>query len=339
MLESIACGGLAASLLVFLLSTRQFPLAVRAAIWLAGVLILIGAAICATAWKGHFGLLQMLGDALQGGDLIARAAPRDLPSMAGALAPLIDVFLPFAGLLGVISLVAFTPGEAVEKLVRPLMIAMIGAIGGAFLALLIVASGLAGDLNRRVYIQPAEAISVYDGDTIRMDDMSLRLTGIDAPERTQSCITYDKLTKPCGEEARRNLQRLIQGAVLVCDPPPAVQVGQEPAESFGRPIMRCFAKNKDGRQTDLSKQMIEDGYAAPFPEGAPDDYAQAFTRAQGERKGMFDTCTLAPWVWRNDAAARRLFEAENPTLLSGAATMGYCAFFAAGSATSPETAP
>ncbi|HVY03147.1 MAG TPA: hypothetical protein VG983_05780, partial [Caulobacterales bacterium] len=75
MLESIACGGLAASLLIFLLSTRQFPLAVRAAIWLAGLLILIGSAICAVAWKGHFGLLQMLGDAAQGGDLIARAAP------------------------------------------------------------------------------------------------------------------------------------------------------------------------------------------------------------------------------------------------------------------------
>lgn len=326
-MEWIAGGALAVSLLVFLLSTRQFPLPYRAAIWLTGLLILIGAGICAAAWPGHFGLIAMLQDAVQGGGLMARAVPADLPSIGAAIAPLVDVFLVFAAILAVFSLLAFTPGEAMEKIMRPLIVAAVGALGGALVALVIVATGMAGYIKHRIYMHPAEGVLVYDGDTIRMDDVSLRLAGIDAPERTQSCITYDRLTKPCGLESARNLQRIMQGAMIVCQPPADLKMEEgAPIESFGRPIMQCFARSKSG-EIDLGKQMVEDGYAAPFPsETSP--YKAEFSVAQAERKGFLETCTLEPSTWRTDAAARRLFEAANPSLLSGAATIGYCSFFA-----------
>jgi endonuclease YncB( thermonuclease family) len=324
-MEWIACGGLVVSLLVFLLSTRQVPLAYRAAIWLTGLLILIGAGICAAAWPGHFGLIALLQDAAQGGDLIGRAVPADLPSIGAAIAPLVDVFMVFAAVMALFALIAFTPGEAIEKIMRPMLIATVGALAGALIALILVATGMAGYIKHRIYMRPAEAVLVYDGDTIRLDDVSLRLAGIDAPERTQSCIAYDRLTKPCGMEAAHNLQRIIQEAMVICQPPANLKMDDgAPIESFGRPIMQCFARSKAGA-IDLGKQMVEDGYAAPFPdETSP--YKDAFATAQAERKGILDTCTLAPWAWRTDAAARRLFEAANPALLSGVETIGYCSF-------------
>ena len=45
------------------------------------------------------------------------------------------------------------------------------------------------------------AVQVTDGDTLRIGDSRIRLHGIDAPERAQSCDGADGQSYRCGEEA------------------------------------------------------------------------------------------------------------------------------------------
>ena len=317
-MEWLSFGLLALALAAFLASTRQFALRARAAIWAVGLALLVGSAAAAFAWPGHAGLFRFLGGLIQGDATALRALPRDWPSVAGAVAPMIDVFLLFGGVLAIVALLAFSPGEAMEKAIRPLMIGVIGAIGGALFALIMVTSGFAGYFQQRFYL--SEAAQIYDGDTMRMGDVSLRLAGVDAPERRQTCISSEGLPWQCGEDARQHLIGLMRGAMVFCEPIDA------PAgdEALGAPPATCIATAKNGEEFDIGERMVADGYAAIFPDAGGPDYFSLFETAQRERKGVLVNCTLAPSEWRNNAAARIAFESYNPGILAGAPTIGAC---------------
>src|SRR5690606_39277912 len=113
---------------------------------------------------------------------LSLAVGADWASAGGASGPVLAAFLVFAATVAIFALIAFSPGEAVERAERPVNIALIGAMAGALLALTVVSIGLGGVAKRKVYISTVSAGDVIDGDTIRMGDVSLRLWGIDAPE-------------------------------------------------------------------------------------------------------------------------------------------------------------
>jgi hypothetical protein len=94
-------------------------------------------------------------------------------SMAGVL-------IVLGALLAVLALLALTPGETIEAIVRPLLLLVLGAVGGGLLALALHAAGLGGYVKNRVYVGVPD--EVIDGDTIRIGDVSIRLYGLDAPE-------------------------------------------------------------------------------------------------------------------------------------------------------------
>ena len=55
------------------------------------------------------------------------------------------------------------------------------------------------DLNAEVLVGRA---SVLDGDTFKINNISIRLHGIDAPETDQSCHDQDEKPYRCGELAK-----------------------------------------------------------------------------------------------------------------------------------------
>jgi len=79
---------------------------------------------------------------------------------------------------------------------------------------------------------------VIDGDTIVSDRVRIRISGIDAPEMSQSG----------GAEARSHLIRLIAGGSVRIEP-----LG---ADRYGRTVARVHA-----RCGDLGRLMVRDGYA------------------------------------------------------------------------------
>jgi endonuclease YncB( thermonuclease family) len=310
---------LAIALLFFLISTRQYKLPLRAGVWFLGIVTLSWAAWVSLSKPGHTGLFSLLGDFFAhignpGESLLVQSIGGNWGTMGIAIGPTFDAFLILALLVAVVALIAFTPGEGIERIERPINIGLIGAIFGGLMALVIASVGFGGVVKRKVYMNTVSAADVIDGDTLRMGDVSLRLWGIDAPERDQLCRGADGKPFECGDDAGQHLATLIADQLVWCGPPVDGEGRRLPpadlpvlAETSGRPIVTCRMNTKDG-EIDIAQAMVRSGFAHLFQDedGVTSvyqtDLQQAVTAGaglHGSGDGLFP-----PWLWRNDPAAR-----------------------------------
>lgn len=123
------------------------------------------------------------------------------------------------------------------------------------------------------------AAEVKDGDTLKIGDVSLRLSGIDAPELAQRCGAIS-----CGIEARAALQRLTHGHIVVC------QI--ETHDKYGRAVGKCEV---DG--VDIAAAMTRSGHALAYRQ-----YSHAYVmqelEAELEGAGIWASDFMPPWEWR-----------------------------------------
>ncbi len=103
---------------------------------------------------------------------------------------------------------------------------------------------------------------VIDGDTLDIAGQRLRIGGIDAPERAETCIDAQGREWPCGAWATEAKRDLLKHQRLTC-----VDLGER---SYQRIVARCYL---DGR--DLAVSLIEAGIARP---------CLRFARAQGQER-------------------------------------------------------
>ncbi|MEP0940969.1 MAG: thermonuclease family protein [Rhizobiaceae bacterium] len=130
----------------------------------------------------------------------------------------------------------------------------------------------------------AVAATVVDGDTIRLDNSTYRLEGIDAPEYGQKCKTKNGGSWKCGKIATEALVALIEGRFVRCE--------GNVADDFGRLIAICYA---DG--VDLNQQMIKSGMAWAFRKFSQTYVAEeADARAAG--RGIWQADSQTPWDYR-----------------------------------------
>lgn len=327
--DAAKLGLLVAALLVFIISTRQIGIAARFLLWIVGSALLAGCAYL--AWEtepGRAGLLQAIVDASAGwrDSLLHSSLEANWRLVADQLNALFGVFVVFAAVVALLALIALTPGQAVERVTRPMGAGLLGAIAGAAVALAFVAIGFGGQTKRHVYFGEIAAADVSDGDTLRIGDVAMRIAGIDAPEyaparadgspsvKTQVCAPQGDTS--CGQAARDHLAALVSGRIVACGrPPEAGGAGAAPAESFGRPVVNCEVRGRGEAPFDLARRMAEDGYAAPYvnDDGAPHAayaaMAEAIAEAQAAGRGVWTSCVLPPDVWRGDRAAREAFRA------------------------------
>lgn len=131
-------------------------------------------------------------------------------------------------------------------------------------------------------------VVVVDGDTLRSADETVRLIGIDAPEKGQSC-EHDGRTWPCGQEAVASLRALVAGRDVDCE-----VFGRD---RYQRALAVCFV---DG--ADLNAAMVREGWAlAWYPaRGAVlgPDYTEDEVAAAAASLGMWIGQFTAPWEWR-----------------------------------------
>jgi endonuclease YncB( thermonuclease family) len=303
----LAFGLLVAALLVFIVSTRQWPLAQRSLIWGAGAALLIVAAWLSVRSGAHEGLLWSAIDMAEARNdsVMVQAVEGNRAFIGGYVAPMLDLFLGFAALAGLLALIAFTPGEGVEKIVRALCIAVLGGVAGGIVALAVVAIGFGGYPERQVFFDTLGTDDVVDGDTIRLGDVSMRLAGIDAPEDDQVCFSVDE-EKNCGTEAREALVKLVKGRVVICAKP---EDNPKLRDRYGRPLVRCTVRVDASSRFDLAYRLAQDGYAtAPELNGEEDDtFATEIAEAAKDGRGIWAYCLLKPTVWRNNSVAKNLF--------------------------------
>ena len=112
---------------------------------------------------------------------------------------------------------------------------------------------------------------VIDGDTIVIDNVRLRLAGIDAPE----------LDHPWGQQAKWALVQLCKGQT--------VTARIRPELSYDRVVAECFLP--DGR--DLAAELVRSGLALDWPKFSggtyrhlePPDARRRLWRAEARQRG------------------------------------------------------
>ena len=146
-------------------------------------------------------------------------------------------------------------------------------------------------------------LRVYDGDTLEVGPLILRLHGIDSPEARQPCARPDGGTWPCGKAATDRLVALLDHAVLTCE---ALD-----RDAYGRIVARCAA---DG--VDIGATMVAEGLAWAFIEYS-DDYAalEAVTRETGA--GIWQAPTQTAQAYRADRCARAVAAAPGGCPIKG----------------------
>lgn len=130
----------------------------------------------------------------------------------------------------------------------------------------------------------SQNLTVVDGDTIVLNGESIRLEGIDAPETKQRCKNASGKDFQCGREARRQLERLIDGETVTCKP-----TGHD---RYGRTIAYCSAG-----AVDINREMVADGWARAFVKYNA-VYQDDETAARRARAGFWASSWEAPWDWR-----------------------------------------
>jgi endonuclease YncB( thermonuclease family) len=123
-----------------------------------------------------------------------------------------------------------------------------------------------------------------DGDSLRLNNVELRLKGIDAPEYRQTCKDSNGQDYPCGRLARRALAELVQEHDVAC-----AETGKD---RYGRGLAIC--RNRDSGQ-DIAADMVRQGMAVAFG-----DFDALEAEAKAARRGIWSGSFQRPSEWRRE---------------------------------------
>ena len=127
---------------------------------------------------------------------------------------------------------------------------------------------------------------VVDGDTLEVAGERVRLWGVDAPERSQTCRLAAQ-TWRCGRSAAEALGRLVEGREVRCEP--------RDRDRYGRVVAVCTI---DG--SDVAATMVREGWALNFERYSEGAYRGAQQEARGKRAGLWQGQFIPSWQWRHE---------------------------------------
>ena len=157
-----------------------------------------------------------------------------------------------------------------------------GAIDVVALLLALAVGAALADLYARMSEDVLVGVPrVVDGDTLVIDDVNIRLAGLDAPERAQTCLDARENEFGCGAAATDYLTFLVGEGPVTCR--------GRGRDRYGRVIGQCRAGG-----VDLSEAMIERGWAVAFLGDLEAVEIRARERGVGLWAGSFER----PDAWR-----------------------------------------
>lgn len=127
-------------------------------------------------------------------------------------------------------------------------------------------------------------VRVVDGDTLKRDKVSIRLHGIDAPERRQTCRDETGRDWACGREATDALRSLVGSRDASCT---AIT-----RDRYGRSVARCLVD-----RLDLSAEMVRGGWALAYRRHSL-DYAAEEDGARLAKRGIWSGSFERPEAYR-----------------------------------------
>ena len=135
-------------------------------------------------------------------------------------------------------------------------------------------------------------IRIVDGDTVVINNKSIRLQGIDTPEIKQTCRDDSGQNYDCGIYAKIKLKQIINNNNVECS--------RGSIDKYGRQLSYCYVRsNKKGsnNRTNINLELVKQGYAYAYKHG--NLFLSYYElRARLQKKGLFATRFEKPWKWR-----------------------------------------
>ena len=135
---------------------------------------------------------------------------------------------------------------------------------------------------------------VIDGDTITISGNKIRLSGIDTPEKNQTCRKAG-ITWRCGYEATETLRDWTYTKEVRC-------IG-DTKDRYGRLIANCFV---DGY--NFNARLVYEGLALAYRKYSK-QYVPEEDKARAAKRGMWAGEFVPPWDWRK---GKRLDQEDAP---------------------------
>lgn len=132
---------------------------------------------------------------------------------------------------------------------------------------------------------------VIDGDTIKINNIKIRFSGIDAPEsyykgKSQNCkLVLNNEAIFCGKLSKKILKEKIDNKIIFCIP--------ESKDRYKRVIAECFLNNES-----ISSFMVRSGYAFDYFKFSNGKYLKDENFAKKNKLGLWKMEFEYPWEWR-----------------------------------------
>ena len=129
----------------------------------------------------------------------------------------------------------------------------------------------------------ASHVTVVDGDTIKLGDLKIRFSGIDAPEINQICVASEGKVA-CGKISRDILITKVTNNKISCT--------DEGKDFYGRVLGECFVNGES-----LSRYLVREGFAFAYRKYS-DKFILDEEYAKSNRLGMWSMKFQYPWDYR-----------------------------------------
>ena len=131
----------------------------------------------------------------------------------------------------------------------------------------------------------ASHVTVIDGDTIRLGDVKIRFSGIDAPEINQTCVASEGKVA-CGKISRDLLIEKVTNNKISCT--------DEGKDFYGRVLGECFVNGES-----LSTYLVREGFAFAYRKYS-NKYIEDEEYAKFNKLGMWSMEFQYPWDYRKN---------------------------------------
>ena len=129
----------------------------------------------------------------------------------------------------------------------------------------------------------ASHVTVVDGDTIKLGDVKIRFSGIDAPEINQTCVASEGKVA-CGKISKDTLIAKVTNNKISCT--------DEGKDVYGRVLGECFVNGES-----LSRYLVREGFAFAYRKYS-DKFISDEEYAKSNRLGMWSMKFQYPWDYR-----------------------------------------